>query len=56
MHAFRYKDRGSIVVVGRNMAVADLGWLHLSGIVAWLLWIFVHWMYRVPFQNRLIVL
>jgi NADH dehydrogenase len=54
--AFRYKDRGSIAVIGRNAAVADLGWLHLSGVVAWLLWIFVHLMYLVPFQNRLIVL
>ena len=53
---FRYKDRGSMAVIGRNAAVADLGWLRLSGFPAWLLWLFVHLLYLVPFQNRLLVL
>jgi len=53
---FRYKDRGSMAVIGRNAAVADLGWLRLSGFPAWLLWLFVHLLYLVPFENRILVL
>ena len=53
---FHYKDRGSMAVIGRNEAVADLGWLRLSGFPAWLLWLFVHLLFLVLFQNRLLVL
>jgi NADH dehydrogenase len=54
--AFHYKDRGSLAVIGRNAAVADLGWLRLSGILARLLWLLVHLLSLVQFQNRLLVL
>jgi len=53
---FNYKDRGSMAVIGRNAAVADLGWLRVSGFPAWLLWIFIHLLYLAQFQNRLLVL
>jgi NADH dehydrogenase len=53
---FHYKDRGSMAVIGRNAAVADLGRLLLSGFPAWLLWLFVHLLYLIPFENRLLVL
>jgi NADH dehydrogenase len=56
MPAFRYHDRGNLATIGRHAAVADLGWLRCSGYVAWLLWLFVHIMYLVQFQNRLLVL
>lgn len=52
---FHYFDKGTLAVIGRKAAVAELGKLHFSGIVAWLLWLFVHLMYLVNFQNRLIV-
>lgn len=52
---FHYFDKGSLAVIGRKAAVAQLGKFHFSGIVAWLLWLFVHLMYLVSFQNRLIV-
>jgi NADH dehydrogenase len=52
---FRYRNRGSLAVIGRAAAVADLGWLRFSGYPAWLLWLFVHIMYLVGFQNRLLV-
>ncbi|MCZ7672193.1 MAG: hypothetical protein M5U34_36235 [Chloroflexi bacterium] len=39
---FHYKDKGMLAVIGRNAAVADLGSLHLKGILAWLIWLFVH--------------
>jgi NADH dehydrogenase len=56
MPGFHYNDRGSLAVIGRNAAVADLGGLHFSGFTAWLLWLFVHLLFLVQFQNRLLVL
>jgi NADH dehydrogenase len=53
---FRYFDKGNLAVVGRGAAVADLNWLRLSGLTAWLIWIFVHLLYIVQFQNRLLIL
>ena len=53
---FKYFDKGSLAVIGRARAVAQFGSsLRFSGIVAWLLWLFVHLMYLVTFQNRLVV-
>lgn len=52
---FRYFDKGSLATIGRHRAVADFGRLHLSGLVAWLAWLFVHLMYLVEFDNRLLV-
>jgi NADH:ubiquinone reductase (H+-translocating) len=53
---FVYWDKGSIATIGRNAAVAQVGWLKLSGFIAWLAWLFVHIMYLVNFTNRLMVL
>jgi NADH:ubiquinone reductase (H+-translocating) len=55
-NAFRYFDRGNMATIGRAAAVADLGWLHISGHLAWLTWLFVHLMYLAQFQNRVLVL
>ncbi|MDX2149962.1 MAG: NAD(P)/FAD-dependent oxidoreductase [Bryobacteraceae bacterium] len=52
---FRYHDKGSMATIGRRSAVADFGRVHFSGVIAWLLWLFVHLMYLVGFQNRVIV-
>lgn len=52
---FRYRDKGNLATIGRNHAVADLGWIRLSGFIAWLVWVFVHIMYIVSFQNRVLV-
>ncbi len=52
---FRFRDKGSLAVIGRGSAVADLGRVRLHGFIAWLLWLFVHLMYIVQFSNRLIV-
>jgi NADH dehydrogenase len=52
---FHYFDKGTLAVIGRKAAVAKLGNLHFSGLFAWLLWLFIHLMYLVSFQNRLIV-
>jgi NADH:ubiquinone reductase (H+-translocating) len=53
---FRYVDKGSLATIGRAAAVADLGKLHLSGFVAWMMWLFVHIFFLVGFRNRLIVM
>jgi len=53
--AFKYHDKGSLATIGRNQAVADLGKLHLSGFVAWLLWGVVHLMSLAGFSNKGIV-
>ena len=53
---FRYFDKGSMATVGRNKAVADLKFFHLSGFLAWLAWLFVHIIFLVGFRNRVLVL
>ena len=52
---FRYRDKGSLAVIGRGAAVMEIGRLHFHGAFAWLLWLFIHLMYLVQFRNRLIV-
>jgi NADH dehydrogenase len=53
---FWYFDKGSLATIGRNKAVADLKLVHLSGLPAWLAWLFVHIIFLVGFRNRLAVL
>ena len=53
---FHYFDKGRMATIGRNKAVADLRVVHLSGLPAWLAWLFVHIMFLVGFRNRLAVL
>ena len=50
---FRYFDKGSLAVIGRAAAVANVFGMHLSGFTAWLVWVFIHLMYLVTFQSRL---
>jgi NADH dehydrogenase len=53
---FHYFNKGNLATIGRNKAVADFGFAHVSGFPAWFLWVFVHLMYLVEFENRLLVL
>jgi NADH dehydrogenase len=53
---FRYHDKGNLATIGRARAVAELRFLHLSGFVAWVMWLVVHLWYLIGFQNRLLVL
>jgi NADH:ubiquinone reductase (H+-translocating) len=53
---FHYWDKGSMATIGRNKAVADLRLAHLSGLPAWLAWLFVHIIFLVGFRNRLAVI
>jgi NADH dehydrogenase len=56
MPPFRYKDKGSMAVIGRNAAIADTGWLQLSGYPAWLIWAFIHINYLIEFDQKLMVM
>ena len=52
---FKYKDLGSMAIIGRNKAVVDFPnhKYFLKGFIAWLIWIFVHIMSLVNFRNKL---
>ena len=52
---FHYFNKGDLAVIGRASGVADFGWGGFHGLVAWLLWLFVHLMFLAGFQNRLLV-
>jgi NADH dehydrogenase len=53
--AFHYWDKGSLATIGRAAAVAQFGRIHISGFIAWLSWLFVHILFLIGFQNRLLV-
>lgn len=53
---FSYVDKGSLAVIGDNYAVVNLGFVKLSGFVAWLIWVFAHIYYLIEFDNKLIVM
>lgn len=52
---FNYRDKGSMAVIGRNRAVADLGKLHLKGYPAFLVWALVHILFLIGFRQKLLV-
>jgi len=53
--AFHYLNKGDMAVIGRAAAVANIFGLHISGLPAWLIWLFVHLIYIVEFQSRVLV-
>jgi NADH dehydrogenase len=52
---FRYRDLGTLAIIGRSRAVADFGGFTLTGYPAWLAWSMVHLMLLVDFRSRLTV-
>jgi NADH:ubiquinone reductase (H+-translocating) len=52
---FRYKDKGTMAVIGRGAAVANVRGLQLTGFIGWLAWLGVHLYYVVGFRNRVAV-
>jgi NADH:ubiquinone reductase (H+-translocating) len=52
---FHYFDKGPLAVIGRAATVADVFGAHLSGLLAWLVWVFIHLGYLVNFQSRVLV-
>jgi NADH dehydrogenase len=53
---FRYRDPGIIATIGRAAAVARIGPVKLSGLIAWLAWVFIHILMLIGFRNRIIVM
>lgn len=53
---FVYRDKGTMATVGRNMAVADLKSVKLSGRLAWMVWMFIHLISILGMRNKLTVL
>lgn len=53
---FRYRDRGTMVTIGRNAAVARVYGRSFKGFPAWLLWVGVHLLHLIGFRNRLLVM
>ncbi len=53
---FRYLHLGSMATIGRGAAVCDMGPIRLWGLLGWLVWLFIHLLYIVQFENRLLVL
>jgi NADH:ubiquinone reductase (H+-translocating) len=54
--AFHYWDKGQLAVIGRGRAVADIWRLHFGGLLAWLIWTFVHIFFLIGFRNRILVM
>jgi NADH dehydrogenase len=52
---FHYLNKGEMAVIGRAAAVANIFGLHVSGLLAWLMWLFIHLIYIVEFQSRILV-
>ncbi len=53
--SFRYRDYGSLAVIGRNSAVGKIGRFMVAGIFGWVAWAFIHIMQIVGFDNRLVI-
>ena len=53
---FHYKDLGNLATIGRAAAVADIFGVHLSGWIAWMVWLFIHILWLIGFRNRLLVM
>ena len=52
---FHYFDKGSLAVIGRAAAIADVFGFRMSGFLAWVVWAFIHLLYLITYQNRLLV-
>jgi NADH dehydrogenase len=52
---FRYRDKGTMAIIGRNRAVADIPVpkLHFRGFIAWAMWLFIHLISLINYRNRI---
>ena len=54
--SFSYFDKGTMAVIGRHAAVVDIGPFHFGGVIAWLMWLFIHLLLLVNFESRIVVM
>ena len=52
---FTYNDKGSMAIIGRNRAVAQIGSLRFGGYFAFLLWALIHILFLIDFRRKLVV-
>jgi NADH dehydrogenase len=52
---FSYFDKGTMAVIGRHAAVANIGRFRFGGITAWLMWLFIHLLLLINFESRMVV-
>jgi NADH:ubiquinone reductase (H+-translocating) len=52
---FSYFDKGTMAVIGRHAAVANIGRFRFGGVTAWLMWLFIHLLLLINFESRLVV-
>ncbi|MCA9244185.1 MAG: NAD(P)/FAD-dependent oxidoreductase [Phycisphaerales bacterium] len=53
---FHYHHRGSMATIGRAAAVAEIGRWRFSGYPAWLAWLFIHVLFLIEFESRVLVM
>ena len=53
---FRYRNYGNMATIGRGAAIAEIGPVKASGLLAWLIWLFIHIFWLIGFRNRIVVL
>jgi NADH dehydrogenase len=56
LEPFHYRNYGNMATIGRGSAVADIGPIKASGVLAWLIWLFIHIFWLIGFRNRVAVL
>lgn len=56
LQTFKYKDKGTMLTIGRNQAVAQIGGRGITGFPAWVLWLGIHLFNLIGFRNRIFVL
>ena len=49
---FKYFDKGTMATIGRTHAVASSGGMSFTGIIAYLMWAFIHVLYLIGWGNR----
>jgi len=52
---FSYNDKGTMAIIGRIKATADIPKpeLHLKGFIAWIIWLFIHLVSLINFRNKI---
>ena len=53
---FVYRDKGTMATIGRKKAIAQLAGMKFKGLIAWMMWLFLHVFFLIGFRNRLAVL
>lgn len=58
LQPFKYHDKGTMAIIGRNKAVADIPkpHIHFKGFIAWLTWLFIHLTFLITYRNKIVTL